>query len=96
MSWKKSFQKSAEELARDELFAHIHRCGVLGASEEQQRAWMDETIDFLAGRYPSLSEPQFDELSAVGLRFCRPALKHGADNHALAGENESVEEVAAV
>ena len=36
-----------KERARDELFSHINRCGVLEASDEQQREWMDDTLKFL-------------------------------------------------
>lgn len=60
--------------ARNELFSHIHRCGVLQATEEQQVEWMKDTIDFLGERYPSLGGEQLEELTAIGLRFCRPVI----------------------
>lgn len=63
--------------ARDELFSHINRCGVLQASEDDQRTWMDETIDYIAERYPDLGDAELDELHSVGMRFCRPAIPHG-------------------
>ena len=31
--------------ARDELFSHINRCGVLNATDEDKTTWMDETIE---------------------------------------------------
>lgn len=60
--------------ARDELFSHIHRCGVLRASPEQQEEWMQDTIEFVSERYPELTPEALDELRAVGLRFCRPVI----------------------
>ena len=63
--------------ARDELFSHINRCGVLQADEGDQRHWMDETIDYLAERYPDLSDNDLQDLYAVGMRFCQPAIPHG-------------------
>ncbi|MBI4520271.1 MAG: hypothetical protein HY701_05510 [Gemmatimonadetes bacterium] len=71
------------ERARDELFSHINRCGVLEASEEDQRQWMDETVDFIAERYPDLSPEELTELKTLGLRFCRPAIPHGSESTAL-------------
>jgi len=63
--------------ARDELFSHINRCGVLQAEEEDQRHWMDETIDYLAERYPDLTDADLQDLYSVGIRFCQPAIPHG-------------------
>lgn len=63
--------------ARDELFSHINRCGVLQASDEDKRTWMDETIDYIAERYPDLGDQELDELHNVGMRFCQPAIPHG-------------------
>ena len=39
------------EQARDELFSHILRCGVLEASAEHQKEWFDDTMLYLADRY---------------------------------------------
>ena len=63
--------------ARDELFSHINRCGVLQAEDDDQRHWMDETIDYLAERYPDLTDGNLQELYSVGIRFCQPAIPHG-------------------
>ena len=60
--------------ARDELFSHIHRCGVLQASEDDQDTWMTETIEYLAERYPDLGETDLMELKTVGRRFCQPVI----------------------
>lgn len=62
--------------ARDELFSHIHRCGVLKATPEQQIEWMDDTIEFMSERYPELSREQIGELRTMGLRFCSPVINH--------------------
>ena len=60
--------------ARDELFSHIHRCGVLQATESDQDSWMSETIEYLAERYPDLGVAELTQLKAVGLRFCKPVI----------------------
>ncbi len=62
--------------ARDELFSHINRCGVLTATDEDKTVWMDETIDYLGERYPDLADPELRELRAVGIRFCQPAINN--------------------
>ncbi len=62
------------ERARDELFSHIHRCGVLQATEPDQDSWMTETIEYLAERYPDLDVSELAELKTIGLRFCKPAI----------------------
>lgn len=76
--------------ARDELFSHINRCGVLQASAEDQRQWMDETVDYLAERYPDLSDADLQELHGIGIRFCGPAIPHGADSTAKSLEDATV------
>jgi hypothetical protein len=68
--------------ARDELFSHINRCGVLQAAPEDQDTWMNETIEYLGERYPDLSDADLGELRAVGMRFCQPTISHGAENTA--------------
>ena len=65
---------TALDEARNELFSHIHRCGVLSASEDQQVEWMKDTVEFLSERYPSLKEKELKELEGIGLRFCRPVI----------------------
>ena len=67
---------TALDEARNELFSHIHRCGVLSASEDQQVEWMKDTVEFLSERYPSLKEKELKELEGIGLRFCRPVIVH--------------------
>jgi len=58
------------EEARDELFSHILRSGVIGAPPDQQREWLDETIGYLADRYPELSPEDVELLREVADRFC--------------------------
>lgn len=72
-------KEKLKDRARDELFSHINRCGVLQAAPEDQKTWMEETIDYLAERYPDLGEPDLQELHDVGMRFCKPAIPHGTD-----------------
>ena len=62
--------------ARDELFSHINRCGVLSATDDDRIAWMNETIDYIGERYPDLVDPDLRELHAVGIRFCQPAINN--------------------
>ena len=66
--------------ARDELFSHINRCGVLQASSEDRDVWMNETIEYLGERYPDLDDSDLGELRAVGIRFCQPAISRGAED----------------
>lgn len=63
---------SAFEEARDELFQHIMRCGVVGSAEEDQVEWFQATIQYMIERYPELSSQQIDELKTLGQRFAQP------------------------
>lgn len=76
--------------ARDELFSHINRCGVLSATDDDRTAWMNETIDYIGERYPDLVGPDLQELHAVGIRFCQPAI----NNVPAAAVSEPVTETA--
>ncbi|HEX8906532.1 MAG TPA: hypothetical protein VF771_16905 [Longimicrobiaceae bacterium] len=71
---RKPSRPTALDEARNELFSHIHRCGVLQATDEQQVEWMKDTVEFLSERYPSLKEKELKELESIGLRFCRPVI----------------------
>jgi hypothetical protein len=62
--------------ARDELFSHINRCGVLSATDDDRSVWMTETIDYIGERYPDLVDPDLQELHQVGIRFCQPAINN--------------------
>lgn len=76
--------------ARDELFSHVHRCGVLQAEEDDQKHWMDETIDYIGERYPDLTDADLQNLHTIGIRFCKPAIAHGAASAAKAAEEAPV------
>ncbi len=66
--------RSDLDIARDELMSHIHRCGVLKASQAQQDQWLDETMQFMAERYTTLSEEELADLHQIGRRFCQPVI----------------------
>ncbi len=76
---RKKHDRTVFDRARDELFSHIHRCDVIGANEEQQVEWMDDTLRFMADRYPDLTERELDQLRTLGLRFCQPVIPHGKE-----------------
>jgi len=76
--------------ARDELFSHINRCGVLNAADTDQSHWMDETIEYLGERYPDLTDADMTGLRDIGLRFCKPAIPHGADRATKSLESATV------
>ena len=71
---RKPSRPSVLDEARNELFSHIHRCGVLQATDEQQVEWMKDTVEFLSERYPQLKDKELKELEGIGLRFCRPVI----------------------
>ena len=58
--------------ARDELFSHILRCGVIDALPEHQKDWFDDTMQYLADRYPDLSDEELGRLRTLGERYCQP------------------------
>ena len=76
---KNRYQRSAApaatpfEEARDEMFQHIMKCGVIGALPEDQKEWFDATLSYLADRYHELSPKQIAELRVLGERFSQPA-----------------------
>lgn len=62
------------EQARDEMFSHILRCGVIEALPEHQKEWFDDTMQYLADRYPDLSDEELGELRVLGERYCQPVI----------------------
>src|SRR5260370_34252260 len=54
------------EQARDELFSHILRCGVLEAGPEHQKESFDDTMLYLAYRFVGLSEDEIAQLRLLG------------------------------
>ena len=71
------YEPTSLEMARDELFSHIRRCGVLEAETEERAEWMKDTVGYLSERYPDLSEAELQELGEIGHRYCKPAIPHG-------------------
>jgi len=65
-------EPSPFEQARDELFQHIMRCGVVGSDPEHAEEWFGETIKYMTERFPELSEQQIGDLKTLGLRFAQP------------------------
>ena len=68
----RSTEASAFDQARDELFSHILRCGVIEALPEHQKDWFDDTMLYLADRYEDLSEEELTQLRVLGERFSQP------------------------
>ncbi len=64
--------------ARDELFQHIMRCGVIGSAPEHQTEWFDETMKVMAERWHELSPKQVADLRVLGERFAAPATRPAA------------------
>jgi hypothetical protein len=75
-------RKKLADRARDELFSHINRCGVLQAEHKDQEQWLEETMEYLGERYPDLTHQDLRDLYTVGLRFCRPPIPHGTGGNA--------------
>jgi hypothetical protein len=82
MSKKKTRRTTAPtttfDQARDELFSHILRCGVLEALPEHQKEWFDDTMQYIVERYETLGEEQVAELRVLGERFCQPVVSRNA------------------
>lgn len=66
------------EQARDEVFYHVIHCGVAESDSAHHDEWFDETMLYLADRYPELTEEQLEALRSAGERFAQPA-KTGRD-----------------
>ena len=77
--------------ARNELFSHILRCGVLQAAVEHQKEWFDDTMEYLADRYVYLTDEELDTLRNLGQQYCRPVINRANDGETNAeNENEAV------
>lgn len=77
--------------------SHVHRCGVLKATPDQQSEWLEDTMEFMAERYPMLSETQITELHEIGRRFCQPVIDRNetALDREAEGDSEKDEMVGA-
>jgi hypothetical protein len=65
------------DIARDELMNHIHRCGVLKATQQHQDEWFTETMEYMKERYTGLTANQLTQLEQIGKRFCQPVIRNG-------------------
>lgn len=63
---------TAFDQARDELFSHILRCGVMEALPEHQKEWFDDTMQYVADRYNTLTGVEAAQLRELGERYCQP------------------------
>ena len=79
--------------ARDELFSHILRCGVLEAAPEHQKEWMDDTMQYLGDRYPDLKPEQLGQVRVLGERFCQPVVKRAPASAEATEVSEAAEPV---
>ncbi len=66
---------SSFDQARDELFSHILRCGVIEAEPEHQKDWFDDTMQYLAERYADLPEESLGQVRLLGERYCQPVVR---------------------
>ena len=88
---------SVSDQARDELFQHIMRCGVIGSAPEHQKEWLDETMKVMAERWHELNAKQVADLRVLGERFAAPATRPAAPAaEAATTEQEMVSEEAEV
>jgi len=62
--------------ARDELFSHILRCGVLEASEQHQKDWFNDTMEYLSDRYDALTDHELGRVRRLGEQYCRPVIRN--------------------
>ena len=72
---RKQYIPTTMEQARDELFSHILRCGVLEAADEHKKDWFDDAMEYLAERYETLTAAELGELRTLGERYCRPVAR---------------------
>jgi hypothetical protein len=79
----KDNKASMIDRARDELFSHIQRCGVLDAEEEQRDEWLDDTIEYLSERFPGLPRDDLTALRKMGQRYCSPAIRRSPAEEAV-------------
>ncbi len=73
---RKEDNASPFDKALDELLSHILHCGVLQAEPQHQKDWFDDTMEYMAERYATLSDDQLDTIRTLGERYCRPVKPH--------------------
>ena len=72
---RESVGPSILDQARDELFSHILRCGVLEAAAEHQKDWFDDTMDYIGERFEDLTDEELAGLRRLGETYCRPVIQ---------------------
>jgi hypothetical protein len=77
------------EKARNELLSQIRHCGVLQATLAQRDSWFKETMQYLAKRYPAVSQEELAELDALGRRYCEPIIAYGGGDDVIGRGNGS-------
>ena len=75
---------STFDQARDEMFSHILRCGVIEALPEHQKEWFDDTMQYLMERYEDLTEAELNQLRELGERYCQPVRRAAAAGSGVA------------
>lgn len=78
--------------ARDELMSHVVRCDVFEAAMDHRIEWLKETMDYMAERYPMLSDLQLTQLEMVGRQFIKPPIPHGR-GHTASSRDDRIEEL---
>jgi hypothetical protein len=71
--------------ARDELFSHILRCGVLEAAATDQKEWFDDTMEYLGERYEGLNPRELEALRQLGERYCQPVISRAEEKEETVG-----------
>jgi hypothetical protein len=74
--------------ARDEMMSHVIRCDVLDAEMEQRTEWLAETMEYMAERYPMLSDLELTKLEMIGKQFIKPPIPHGKGNTARSRDKQ--------
>ena len=87
---KRVSEPSPFDQARDELFSHILRCGVIEALVEHQKDWFDDTMQYLAERYPELGQTQLAQLRTLGERYCQPVQRRAESLGQLKADSVAV------
>jgi hypothetical protein len=77
-------EASVFDQARDELFSHILRCGVLEAEPEHQQDWLNDTMQYLADRYIDLSDEDLAGVRVLGVRYCQPVVNNSPAESVIA------------
>jgi hypothetical protein len=62
--------------------SHVVRCHVLEARMDDRMAWLEDTMEYMAERYPTLNEMELVKLEMIGRQFVQPAIPHGRGNTA--------------